>query len=68
MDQTNRVPEALDTFGHPAASAVHLLCDRHSADSIALTHISAEGSISDITYGDLHELSCRAAGALAALG
>ncbi|MET7767599.1 AMP-binding protein [Nocardia sp. NPDC005366] len=67
-DLTQRVHDLLDTYDGPDACAARLLCDRHPADEVAFTIVEADLTSTDLTYGELRELSSRFAAALAALG
>jgi acetyl-CoA synthetase len=67
-DVPQRVNALLEECTRPDVGAAWLLCDRHPADAVAITLIEEDLSASDITYGELRELSERAAAGLAALG
>ena len=67
-DPNVTVGDVLDQFGAADASAPYLLCDRHPQQSVAFTVIEADLSIRVLTFGELRDLSERAAGGLAELG
>jgi acyl-coenzyme A synthetase/AMP-(fatty) acid ligase len=67
-DVPQRVQALLEECTRPDARAAWLLCDRHDADAVAITLIEEDLSASDISYGELRELSERAAAGLAELG
>jgi len=72
MDQDSsietRVSELVGVFSAPDADPAWLLCDRHQPESVAFTVVEADGSRTDLTYGELHERSERFAGLLMGLG
>nr|MDQ2876542.1 AMP-binding protein [Actinomycetota bacterium] len=52
-------------------NAAHWLLGRHAAATpgrVAVTAVAADGTATDLTYGELDELARRAAGALVAAG
>jgi len=67
-DVPERVQALLEECTRPDVGAAWLLCDRHDPDAVAITFIEEDLSASDITYGELCELSERTAGGLAGLG
>lgn len=64
----DHVRDLVRVYDHEQASAAHLLCDRHTADTVAFTVIEADLTSRDLTFGELRERSERFAGALAELG
>lgn len=68
MNPDARVTELLDTFDRPELNLAELLCDRHPADDVAFTIVSADLTSVDLTYGELKERSERFAAALVDLG
>jgi acetyl-CoA synthetase len=64
----DRLQQVLGECADPHASAAWLLCDRHPSDAIALTLLDDDLKGRDVTYGELQEISSRAASALSSLG
>ena len=63
-----RTSELVEAFSARDADPAWLLCDRHTAESIAFTLLEQDGSRADLTYGELRERSERFAGVLMGLG
>jgi acetyl-CoA synthetase len=57
MDQGSsietRVSALVGVFSASDADPAWLLCDRHPTESIAFTLVEADGSRTDLTYGEL---------------
>lgn len=69
MDEVaQRIRDWLGSYGADNASVASLLCDRHPADDVAVTEVTADLEIRDLTYGELRERSERRASGLAQLG
>ena len=67
-DGPQRVDALLEDCTRPGVGAAWLLCDRHPADAVAITLVEEDLSATDVTYGELRELSERVAGGLEQLG
>lgn len=63
-----RVQRALDALASPSARSSWMLCDRHPAEDVAFTFVSADLSTSDVTFDELRERSLRMAEGLRRLG
>lgn len=60
----SRVSDIAVSYASPDANAAWLLCDRHPSDAIAFTVVSSDGAVTDLSFGDLRDRSCRFAAAL----
>ncbi|WP_280341767.1 AMP-binding protein [Nocardia abscessus] len=67
-DPATRVGELLEQFGVPEADVAWLLCDRHPVSAKALTVVDEHLAVTDYTYGELAEVSRRAAAVLVESG
>jgi acetyl-CoA synthetase len=65
---TERVSELVGVFSAADADPAWLMCDRHPGDAMAFTFVEPDGSMTDLTFGELRERSERFAGVLAELG
>jgi acetyl-CoA synthetase len=63
-----RVSGLVEVFSAPDADPAWLMCDRHPGDAVAFTFVEPDGSMTDLTFGELRERSGRFAGVLAELG
>ncbi|MGV9947025.1 AMP-binding protein [Rhodococcus aetherivorans] len=59
VDAGVRVHEILSSYSSPDTNVGWLLCDRHPADSLALTIVDEDQTVTTYTYGDLAESSRR---------
>jgi acetyl-CoA synthetase len=64
----SEVAAFIDEHGDPDGSAAWFLCDRHDSSSVAFRIVSSDLAATDLTYGQLRELSERLASSLARLG
>jgi acetyl-CoA synthetase len=67
-DLSERVRELVSLYGGHAASAAHLLCDRHPPNALAYRLVGGDLDAKDLTYGELRKESERLASGLAKLG
>ncbi|MFM6831432.1 MAG: AMP-binding protein [Novosphingobium sp.] len=63
-----RVRDLLETYSRPDACAATILCDRHSADSLAYRIVADDLATQDVAYRELRADSEKFAAALAAIG
>jgi acetyl-CoA synthetase len=63
-----RIAEIVEVFSAPDADPAWLMCDRHAADAVAFTFVEPDGSIVDLSFGELRDRSQRFAGLLSELG
>ena len=64
----DRIDEIVEVFSAPVADPARLLCDRHPAERVAFTFVEPDGTVADLTFGDLRDRSERFAGLLGELG
>jgi acetyl-CoA synthetase len=64
----SRVGELQAEYGGPELALANVLCDRHPAESVAVTLVEPGLSRVDVTFGELRERSERLAAGLAELG
>ncbi len=67
-DPHQQVHDWLSTYDAPTASVAYLLCDRHPADTVAVTEIGPDLQGHDLTFGQLANRSAAVAAAMAELG
>lgn len=63
-----QIHDWLATYDTPDTCVAHLLCDRHPADTVAITEIDPDLGSRDLTYGELARRSTDLANGMARLG
>lgn len=64
MTVDSTVAAFIAEYGAAEADAAWLLCDRHPSDRVAFRNIDLDGTVSDLTFGDLADRSRRLAAEL----